>query len=172
MNLQRLRPWATPLTIGSFALMATTGILMFFHLDSGLNKVAHEWLGWAMVAGVLLHVSLNWMAFKRYFSQPLARGVLVLSLLLLAGSFLRLGGERGPSPPFLALRAVTDAPLSAVAPLTGRGVEQVLADLRSAGFAVSDAQQTLAAVVGRDREREGRALAVLFKAAAAAQPTP
>ena len=66
MNLQTLRPWATPLTIGSFALMATTGILMFFHLDSGLNKVAHEWLGWAMVAGVALHATVNWAALKRH----------------------------------------------------------------------------------------------------------
>jgi cytochrome b561 len=49
------REWATPLTIGSFGLMATTGILMFFHLDSGLNKTAHEWLGWVMVAVVAAH---------------------------------------------------------------------------------------------------------------------
>lgn len=41
------RNWATPLTIGSFLLMAVTGLLMFFHLDTGLNKAAHEWLGWA-----------------------------------------------------------------------------------------------------------------------------
>lgn len=39
------RQWVTPLMAGSFILMATTGILMFFHLDSGLNKTAHEWLG-------------------------------------------------------------------------------------------------------------------------------
>ena len=38
------RDWATPVTIGSFGLMAITGLLMFFHLDSGLNKTAHEWL--------------------------------------------------------------------------------------------------------------------------------
>ena len=44
------RESATPLTIGSFLLIAITGVLMFFHLDSGLNKLAHEWLGWAMIA--------------------------------------------------------------------------------------------------------------------------
>lgn len=42
---------------------------MFFHLDSGLNKTAHEWLSWAMVIGVTLHVLLNMPAFKRYFTQ-------------------------------------------------------------------------------------------------------
>jgi hypothetical protein len=42
--------WATPLTIGTFTLMAVTGMLMFFHADIGLNKTAHEWLGWVMIA--------------------------------------------------------------------------------------------------------------------------
>lgn len=30
--MKYLRPWATPLTIGAFAIMSTTGLLMFFHL--------------------------------------------------------------------------------------------------------------------------------------------
>ena len=67
MLFPKLKAWATPLTIGAFGLMATTGLLMFFHLDSGLNKTAHEWLGWAMILGVVAHVMLNWKAFKRHF---------------------------------------------------------------------------------------------------------
>lgn len=51
--------------------MAITGILTFFHLESGLNKTAHEWLGWLMVAGVAAHAAANWLGFKRYFlSSP------------------------------------------------------------------------------------------------------
>ena len=49
------RQWVTPLVAGSFLLMGVTGILMFFHWDSGLNKAAHEWLGWLMIIGVALH---------------------------------------------------------------------------------------------------------------------
>ncbi|EWS63204.1 hypothetical protein Y695_03563 [Hydrogenophaga sp. T4] len=46
MNLAKQRPWITPLVMGSFALSAVTGVLMFFHLDTGLNKAAHEcWAG-------------------------------------------------------------------------------------------------------------------------------
>ena len=59
MNLNPHRPWITPLVIGTFVLMAVTGSLMFFHLDSGLNKAAHEWLGWAMVIAVVLHALMN-----------------------------------------------------------------------------------------------------------------
>lgn len=39
------REIATPLTIGIFLIMSVTGILMFFHWDTGFNKLAHEWLG-------------------------------------------------------------------------------------------------------------------------------
>ena len=40
MNLANQRPWITPLVMGSFALSAVTGVLMIFHLDTGLNKTA------------------------------------------------------------------------------------------------------------------------------------
>ncbi|HEY1090516.1 MAG TPA: DUF4405 domain-containing protein, partial [Burkholderiaceae bacterium] len=69
MNLSAQRPWITPVVMGAFLLSAVTGVLMFFHLDSGLNKTAHEWLSWAMVIGVGLHVLLNMPAFKRYLKQ-------------------------------------------------------------------------------------------------------
>ena len=87
MNLNPHRPWITPVVIGAFGLSAVTGVLMFFHLDSGLNKTAHEWLSWAMVIGVLLHLLLNMSAFKRYFTQTTARVVVGVFALVLALSF-------------------------------------------------------------------------------------
>ena len=63
------REIATPLTIGIFLIMSVTGILMFFHWDTGFNKLAHEWLGWLMVVAVVLHILANMTAFKRHFSQ-------------------------------------------------------------------------------------------------------
>ena len=161
------RDWATPLTIGSFGLMAVTGILMFFHLDSGLNKTAHEWLGWLLVAGVAAHATANWLGFKRYFlSSPSGRGILVASVLVIAGSFASLPGGRegGGSPPQLAIRAVTEAPLAQVAPLTGRPVEMLITELAAAGIQVSGAEQSLAQAIGADRERIGKALTVMFRA--------
>lgn len=160
------REWATPLTIGSFGLMAVTGILMFFHLDSGLNKTAHEWLGWLMVAAVAAHAAANWLGFKRYFlSSRSGRGILLASTLVIAGSFASMpGGKDGgnASPPALAIRAVTQAPLAQVAPLTGRPLAQVQAELAAVGISMAP-EQSLASVIGPDRERTGRALGVLFK---------
>ena len=134
------RDWATPLTIGSFGLMAVTGILMFFHLDSGLNKTAHEWLGWLMVAGVAAHAVANWNAFKRHFVVGrMGQRILAVSALVIAGSFLSFsnGGREGGAPPALALKAVMKAPLSSVAPLSGKPVDQLIGELRSAGVQVA-----------------------------------
>lgn len=163
MNISR--DWATPLTMGAFGLMAITGILMFFHLDTGLNKVAHEWLGWVMLAGVAAHAAANWSGFKRYFlSGTLGRGILSVSALVIAGSFFSLPGDGrdGLPPPVLALKAVTRAPLSSVAPLTGRTAEQLIADLGSAGIQITSAEKSLDSVLAGNRALEAKAMTVIF----------
>ena len=81
------RNLATPLAAMGLVLMATTGLGMFFHLDSELSKELHEWGGWAFLAGVLLHVSANLEAFKRHLSRPMVLGGLLLALAVAVGSF-------------------------------------------------------------------------------------
>ncbi|MEK8052851.1 DUF4405 domain-containing protein [Ideonella sp. DXS22W] len=169
------RDWATPLTIGAFALMGVTGILMFFHLDIGLNKLAHEWLGWAMVAGVALHCVVNWPAFKRHLTaNRMGQAVIGVSLVVLAATFVIQppAKEGGGSPPVRAMQAVLGGTLAQVAPLTGRSVDALQADLKAAGFAISDASQPLKTLTGNDRERTGRLIGVLFRAGNAAAKQP
>jgi hypothetical protein len=156
------REWATSATIGAFGLMAVTGLLMFFHSDTGLNKLAHEWLGWVFVGGVALHAFVNWGAFKRYFvSSTPGRAVIVVFALALLVSFTPLGGRKGGSPPVLAMNAIAQAPLSAVAPLTGRPVEALVAQLHDAGFAIAGPGATIASFAG-DREAQGKVVTLLF----------
>lgn len=163
MKLAVSRDWATPLTIGAFGLMAATGLLMFFHADRGLNKLAHEWLGWVMVGGVGLHAWVNWAAFRRHLAGRTGRVIVGVSVLAFAASFGSMpGGEqRGASPPMLALRAVLQAPLRDLAPLAGRSAEALQAELQAGGIEVS-LDQPLHQVTAGDREREARALNVLF----------
>lgn len=158
------RSWSTPLAIGSFVLMACTGLLMFFHADSGLNKAAHEWLGWLMVFAVAAHAVANWPAFKRHLlaSTP-GRAIVAVCVALLAASFYSPAGVgEGASPPVLAMQAVLKAPLTQVAPLSGRSLAEVQAALKAAGVEVTDPQASIASVVGQDRERTGAALRALF----------
>ena len=87
--------WITPRVTGAFLLSAATCVLMFFHLDSGLNKPGHEWLSWAMLLGVVLHLLLNLAPFKRYFRQATGRWIVAGFAALLALSFIPVGGAAG-----------------------------------------------------------------------------
>ena len=159
-----LRPWATPLTIGAFVIMATTGLLMFFHLESGLNKFAHEWLGWAMVGGVVAHAALHWRSFKSYF-MDLRTGQVIIGafVLLLAASFLAPAEEgEGLPPPVMALQGLMRAPVSTVAEVAGKPETELVAALKAGGIPVGSADQTLASVVGEDREATDKAIRIIF----------
>lgn len=167
MNLNPHRPWITPVVIGAFFLSAVTGVLMFFHLDSGLNKTAHEWLSWAMVIGVSLHVLLNMPAFKRYFTQTTGRVVIGLFAAVLALSFIPAGGEGGSEPGFAPpVRALAKAPISVLAQVAGTTTEDVKAGLQAQGFTVSSDQQSVADLVGGDLRKQIGTITKLLPATA------
>lgn len=153
MNLSAQRPWITPVVMGAFLLSAVTGVLMFFQLDSGLNKTAHEWLSWAMVIGVGLHVLLNMPAFKRYLNQTTGRVVIGAFALILALSFIPAGdgSEPGFAPP---VRALAKAPITVLAQVAGTSTEDVKAKLQAQGLTVSSDQQSVADLVGPDLRKQ------------------
>jgi len=158
MNLHPHRPWITPLVMGAFLLSAVTGVLMFFHLDSGLNKLAHEWLSWAMVGGVLLHVLLNLPAFKRYFGQKTALAVIGVFALVLALSFIPAAGAK-KTPSYAApVSALSKAPIPLLAQVLGKTTEALKADLEQAGLPVDNDQQSLQDLVGPELKKQMRTL--------------
>jgi hypothetical protein len=138
---------------------------MFFHLNSGMNKEVHKWAGLVMVAGVFLHVAVNWRPFLNYFvSGIVGRTFIGLGLIVLAISFVPLGGAKGrTSPSALAMDAIAKAPIAAVAPLTGKPVEQVMNDLAKAGIALANADTSIASAANGDRAMLGKAMTVLFR---------
>lgn len=159
------REWATPLTIGVFALMSVTGLLMFFHLDSSLQKTVHEWAGWVVVAAAVLHVTANWLGFKRYFKPGSGAAVMALCALVIGASFVPLSSSGGEpqSPPAIAMRAISQAPLKSVAPLFGKTSEQALQALASAGVNLPGEEASIGSVTGPDRERTAHALQALAR---------
>lgn len=163
MNLTAQRPWITPLVIGAFGLSAVTGVLMFFHLDSGLNKTAHEWLSWAMIIGVGLHALLHMPAFKRYFTQTAGREVIGVFALVLALSFIPAGGSGASDPSFAPpVRALAKAPITVLAQVAGTSTDDVKAKLQAQGLTVTSDQQSVADLVGSDlRQQIGTITSVL-----------
>jgi len=160
--MKTLRKWATPVTIGAFFLMTVTGILMFFHLDSGLNKLAHEWLGWLMVAGVVAHLAVNYRAFLTYFRRPLAGFVMAAFVLVLGLSFVPAGGGGPGETVSKVMRALNGVPIEQVIALTGHDTDAGLALLAQGGVQIN-AGQTLGEVSGGDRGQGMRILGLIFE---------
>lgn len=168
MNLNPHRPWITPLVIGAFFLSAVTGVLMFFHLDSGLNKTAHEWLSWAMLIGVGLHLTLNLPAFKRYLTQTTARVIMGGFAVVLALSFIPVGGEAGSEPGFAPpVRALARAPIPVLAQVAGTSTDEMKNRLQAAGITVANDQQSVADLVGGDLRAQ---IGTMSKVLAQAKP--
>jgi len=148
-----IRKWSTPLIIGSYLITGISGVMLFFHLGESLIKEAHEWIGILFVAGALLHITNHWTPFKRYFSKPLAQGVMATALvagtLFVGASALE---SEGGSPVRAVMHSVEKAPLSVVAQLQQRDEEELVNLMKTAGYEVTDTSeslQTLAAVNNR-----------------------
>ncbi len=156
------RGWVTPLTAGAFLLSAVTGILIFFHLDTGLNKLAHEWLSWALLSGVLLHVAANFAGFKRHLKSRLGLALMGVFALILALSFF-VSGQQKREPPFMAsVRALSEAPLSTVALVAKLSPAQIRASLTAQGLPAASDEQSVADLVGPDMRQRSRVLEKLL----------
>jgi hypothetical protein len=161
MRLQR--DWITPVTMGAFGLLAATGVLMFFHLDSGLNKPAHEWLSWVLLAGVAGHAVVNWPGLRRHLADRRGRLVLGVAGILLAASFLSVG-RGGEGPPFVtSVHALADAPLPLLAQIAHTSPERVRARLAQAGHAPASDTDSVKSLVGDDLDEQMHLLGTLLK---------
>jgi hypothetical protein len=134
-----------------------------FHLDSSLQKTVHEWAGWVVVTAAVLHVTANWLGFKRYFKPGIGATIMAVCALVIGASFVSLGGAGGEpmSPPAIAMKAISQAPLKAVAPLFGKSSEQALQALAATGVNLPNEDASIGSVTGPDRERMAHALQAL-----------
>ncbi|HPE60276.1 MAG: DUF4405 domain-containing protein [Thiothrix sp.] len=162
-----LRNWATPLTIGSFIISALSGIIIFFHINIGLVRPAHEWLSWFMILGVGLHMVLNWRSFKGYFKKPVPLAVIGVFVVLTIASLLPLnsGGGEGGNPRATSMklmRLMESAPVSLVAEMAGTRPDALLEQLRAKGIQVDNTGQTVSDIAENNRQNPIQLLSVML----------
>jgi len=149
--MKMTREWITPITTGAFLLTAVTGVLLFFHADTGLNKAVHEWLSWVFLIGAILHLILNFGPFKKYLSQRKGQILLGGFILLLALSFIPIQGGHKHGSPFAApIKALAGAPLTTLAEVARTTPDQLRAQLSDAGLTVTSDKQSISELVGDD----------------------
>jgi hypothetical protein len=142
----RLTTWAGPLTIGSFAVVATTGIMMFFHWNVGLSKLAHEWLGWLLVIGGLAHLAVNWRPFLAYFRRPAGVGIMAVLWVVGALALVPAGGPSHQHPMMRVSRALEESSLNLVAQVAKRSPQSASDSLTARGIRIASLEQTIAQI--------------------------
>jgi len=161
-NRSNLREWATPITIGAFALSAITGIMLFFKIQLGLVKPAHEWLSWLLVVGTILHLIANWQAFVLYISKPVGKGILIFFTLLICVSFLPLGGEHGGNPVKRIADTLIQNPLWEVAQAANHSPDEAMNILQSKGLHIESNKQTIREIAMKNNISPMDVLNVIF----------
>ncbi len=158
-----LRKWITPLTTGTFVLMATTGVLMFYHKDSGVNKLAHQWLSWLFLGTVALHVATHWMSFRRYFVSWKGLAIIAVMLGVLGLSFYPWQGLKPEPPARIVMKVLGRTPLAELAPIAHTTPDDLVTKLRGKGFSVTSADETPATIAG-DPKKSDTVLGAIFAA--------
>jgi hypothetical protein len=156
------RNWATPLTAGAFIVLAVTGLLMFFHLDRGLNHLAHEWLGWLLVFGVLCHVTANFLGFKKHITGNLGKAVIVAFLLILGLSFIQPEERKKPPGWAQPVKALAFMPLNELAIVAKMSVKEVRERLTDDGLTPVSDEQSIKDLVGHNLRQQVKALNAIF----------
>lgn len=134
------RTWSTPLTIGSFILMAVTGVLMFFDVVPGYISFAHEWFSWLFLLGAGGHIAVNFRPLTRHLQSNWGRtSVAVFTVVLLVSTF-SFGRITAPQLKWPISNALVDAPLSALADVTRTSTDDVLGKLKAHGISATPGQ--------------------------------
>lgn len=160
--MNRMRKWATPLVVGTFALVAVSGVLMFFHAASPFAREAHEVLSLVLVAAALVHTLANVKGLGVALRPWLARGFVAVFVVLAvvaaipAQSGGRDGRREGP-PEFRVVEVVMDAPLDRIAVLLERSPADLAKAMEREGLKLPGEKASVREIA-RANEREPRAV--------------
>ncbi len=76
------RPYLSPFITAAFAVLAITGVLLFFHVKNGVIVTLHEWFGWAFIAAGIAHLFLNLKLLLPCLTSRQGRSALIAALCL------------------------------------------------------------------------------------------
>lgn len=132
----------------SFFFVGLSGLLMKFAFKSQWLNEIHIWTGIVMVVVAALHLILNWKPFAGYFQRrwlyALAVPFLAYAVMMVAqssGASAGGGGAHGGMGG--VIQKLGQAKAADVAPVFGKTPDALVNQLRTAGFQVDSADQTL-----------------------------
>lgn len=169
MSMTLLQRYATIATTALFPVIAISGVLMFFEIGGPLRE-AHEWLGMAFVAAVLLHLVRNWAMFTKLFKHKrtyVLLGIVVLATLAFSAEGLMEGEGGGGNPMRNFIQQASTAPITSLAPVMGQTPEAMMDRLSKAGIAVTSPDQSLKQLADANDAEMPKLLAIITNSGAA-----
>ena len=163
-----LNRYATPLTIGLFAVSAISGIALFLHVGQGVFNGMHEWLSMLLLLPFALHMWRNWAAVTGYLRRRTLLVPLALSLVVALGfgapGALGLGGRE---PPAVAIQLLSQAPLDQLAPVLKTTPDALRARLAEKGYRADSSDISIAQVAAAANAAPARVLFAILPAPSA-----
>ena len=155
---------STPVTIGSFIVIAITGMLMFFHFELGIIKLANEWIGWIFLIAALIHgFLLHQKSFKQHLKQKLSAGLIAAGVMItLMTAIIPL--EQQGTPAFLRAEvALFTADLEKSAAVLELTKEQLVTLLTSQGLVVADSDTSLQKIAEKNQMDRKNVMGLLLQ---------
>lgn len=101
---------ATSLTTGLFLIIGISGAMMFLNFFGNYVKSLHEYLGFAFLIAVALHLFYNWKSMKRYFIKRTFYVTLMVTVLV-SSVFILQSSQQATNPKKTVLKSVINAPI-------------------------------------------------------------
>lgn len=164
------RKVTTPITGALSLVIGVSGVMLFFHFAEGLVKEAHEWLGMAFVAAILIHLAINWSTFKQHFRKPAAWvGTGIVSALSVMFLLSSLSGTPHDNPTRSIMRSIQTAAVSDLAPVFKISQSDLIQKLDKAGVEIETGQESLQELADKSGVNSRRLIAVLVSRGGAAE---
>lgn len=148
-----------------FAVVAISGVLMFFKIRLLSMEAMHIWLGLAFVVIALLHLLKNWSAFSNYFKKQ-STTASILAIVVVCSLFIATAlldnKEKGVNPKQKIFSTVMVAPLSSIALFFNLDAEAIVKNLHQQSQILATPKQSVSEIAKASGKSNDEILQIIF----------
>lgn len=156
------RKFVTPITGVLSLVIGISGVMLFFHLGAGMVKGVHEWLGIAFAVIMLVHLALNWNAFKQHFKRPAAWAATGVITTITAVFLVTSVSGPHENPMHSIEISIETTAISDLAPLFKLSQSEMVQRLGEVGVKIETGRETLRELASNSGTAPRRLLATLI----------
>lgn len=149
-----------------FAVVAITGIMMFFKMRLLSTEVIHIWLGLGFTVISVLHLLKNWVGFVSYFkksSTMLSIGVVLCVVALFVVVPMFGMQDKGVNPKGVMIGALMNQPIEKVATFLDMDSGLIVKRLSEQKQIIVSAKQSVNEIAKANGKKSDEILNVIFQ---------